>query len=78
MQPVTAKPGEPRRPPLEGLDRAQAGVTTADFVTGGKPGAARSVAPIPVRATAPRNDGQRAGGLRVEVIRGDRSETVNY
>jgi len=78
LQPVTAKPGEPRRPPLEGLDRAQAGVTTADFVTGGKPGAARSVAPIPVRATAPRNDGQRAGGLRVEVIRGDRSETVNY
>lgn len=77
LQPLAPKPGEPRRPPLEGLDRAQAGVTTADFVTGGKPGSIRTATVVP-RTSAPRAEGQRGGGLKVEVIRGDRSETINY
>lgn len=78
LQPPPLKAGEPRRPPLEGLDRAQAGVTTADFVTGGKPGSA-SRAPVVAAARAPMaGTGESRGGLKVEVIRGDRSETINY
>lgn len=77
LQPVAPKAGEPRRPPLEGLDRAQAGVTAADFVTGGKPGAVRMPVIAAVRAPAP-SAGNARRGLQVEVIRGDRSETVNY
>lgn len=77
LQPPPPKAGEPRRLPLEGLDRAQAGVTTADFVTGGKPGASRAPAIAAVRTPAART-GESRGGLKVEVIRGDRSETINY
>ena len=77
LQPPPLKAGEPRRPPLEGLDRAQAGVTTADFVTGGKPGALRVPAVSSARAPAITASESR-GGLKVEVIRGDRSETINY
>jgi len=77
LQPPPPKAGESRRPPLEGLDRAQAGVTTADFVTGGKPGASRAPAIAAVRAPTART-GESRGGLKVEVIRGDRSETINY
>ncbi|WP_295983227.1 Flp pilus assembly protein CpaB [uncultured Variovorax sp.] len=80
LQPTQAKAGEARRGPLEGLDLAQAGLTTADLVTGGKGPAVRPVA-TEVRAVAntpraPRTT--RSGGLQVEVIRGERSETVNY
>jgi pilus assembly protein CpaB len=77
LQPPPPKAGEPRRPQLEGLDRAQAGVTTADFVTGGKPGASRAPAITAVRTPTART-GESRGGLKVEVIRGDRSETINY
>lgn len=77
LQPPPPKAGEPRRPALEGLDRAQAGVTTADFVTGGKPGALRAPAIAAVRTPTART-GDSRGGLKVEVIRGDRSETINY
>ena len=82
LQPVPPKAGEARRPPLEGLDRAQAGVIAADFVTGGKPvnlrvPAAAAVAAVPA-ANAPARTGGSRGGLQVEVIRGDRSETINY
>jgi len=82
LQPVPPKAGEARRPPLEGLDRAQAGVIAADFVTGGKPvnlraPAAAAVAAAPA-ANAPARTGGSRGGLQVEVIRGDRSETINY
>lgn len=81
LQPVSVRPGEPRRPPLEGLDRAQAGLTAADLVTGGKAVAgrpalveARSVS-AGARTTQPNAT---RGGLQVEVIRGDRSETMSY
>ncbi len=75
LQPAAPRRGEPQRAPLEGLDRAQAGLTAADFVTGGKPGALRTpnVAARPAAAT-----GGSRGGLQVEVIRGDRSETIRY
>ncbi|BEP58291.1 Flp pilus assembly protein CpaB [Variovorax sp. V118] len=77
LQPVPPKRGEPPRAPLEGLDRAQAGLTAADFVTGGKPGALRAPT-ASVRAPAATNSSASRGGLQVEVIRGDRSETIRY
>ncbi len=77
LQPTSPRAGDPRRPPLEGLDRAQAGVTTADFVTGGQPVAARAPAIAAARSPATRT-GSTGRGLQVEVIRGDRSETINY
>jgi pilus assembly protein CpaB len=77
LQPLPSKAGEPRRPPLEGLDRAQAGVTAADFVTGGQASAVRIPAIAAARAPAT-GTGSARRGLQVEVIRGDRSETINY
>ncbi|WP_447778594.1 Flp pilus assembly protein CpaB [Variovorax boronicumulans] len=77
LQPVPPKPGQPRRAPLEGLDRAQAGMTTADFVTGGKPGASRAPT-VAARPSAAIGTSDSRGGLQVEVIRGDRSETIRY
>jgi pilus assembly protein CpaB len=78
--PQSTKTGEPRRAPLEGLDRAQAGLTAADLVTGGKGPTVRPPV-VETRAVAggtrAAGTGQRAG-LQVEVIRGERSETVNY
>jgi pilus assembly protein CpaB len=76
LQPAPTKPGDLRRSPLEGLDRAQAGMTTADFVTGGKPGAVRP--PVAIAQRAPSAGNGNRGGLQVEVIRGDRSETIRY
>ena len=80
LQPPQSRTGEPRRAPLEGLDRAQAGLTAADLVTGGKGPTVRPPA-LETRAVAggtrAAGTGQRAG-LQVEVIRGERSETVNY
>ncbi|MBB4223598.1 Flp pilus assembly protein CpaB [Variovorax guangxiensis] len=80
LQPAQPKAGEARRGPLEGLDLAQAGLTAADLVTGGK---GPTVRPL-VAEVRPASGGSRAarpahgGGLQVEVIRGGRSETVNY
>jgi pilus assembly protein CpaB len=78
LQPPPPKAGEPRRTQLEGLDRAQAGVTTADFVTGGKPSSASRAPAIAAARTPATRTGDSRGGLKVEVIRGDRSETINY
>lgn len=81
LQPATSRPGEPRRDPLDGLDRAQAGLTAVDLVTGGKAFANRAF-PLEARAisSGPRSPqtGTGRGGLQVEVIRGERSETVSY
>jgi len=77
LQPAAPKRGEPQRAPLEGLDRAQAGLTAADFVTGGKPGALRTPT-VAARPAAATGAGGSRGGLQVEVIRGDRSETIRY
>lgn len=77
LQPTPPKPGDPRRAPLEGLDRAQAGMTTADFVTGGKPAVLRTPI-VAARPSAVAGTGGSRGGLQVEVIRGDRSETIRY
>ncbi|MET3395051.1 pilus assembly protein CpaB [Variovorax sp. 1140] len=80
LQPAQPKAGDARRGPLEGLDLAQAGLTTADLVTGGKGPTVRPLATEAraVAATPRAARTTRSGGLQVEVIRGDRSETVNY
>ncbi|MNR43697.1 hypothetical protein D3C85_1623450 [compost metagenome] len=81
LQPASIRPGEPRRPPLEGLDRAQAGLTAVDLVTGGKNVANRSAlteARAVSSGTRTPQPGAARGGLQVEVIRGDRSETMSY
>ncbi|RTD88513.1 Flp pilus assembly protein CpaB [Variovorax atrisoli] len=80
LQPAQPKAGDARRGPLEGLDLAQAGLTTADLVTGGKGPSVRPLATEAraVAATPRAARTTRSGGLQVEVIRGDRSETVNY
>jgi len=78
LQPALPKTGESRKTPLEGLDRAQAGLTAADFVTGGKPGNPRVPTVAAAAAQAPARTGASRGGLQVEVIRGDRTETINY
>ncbi|WPG36891.1 Flp pilus assembly protein CpaB [Variovorax sp. EBFNA2] len=77
LQPASPKRGEAPRAPLEGLDRAQAGLTAADFVTGGKPSALRTPLAAARPAAAAGAGGSRSG-LSVEVIRGDRSETIHY
>lgn len=81
LQPVPRKAGEPPRAPLEGLDRAQAGLATADLARGGTPAVTRTAtataAASTVRASAPR---AAAGpsGQAVEVIRGGQRDTLHY
>jgi pilus assembly protein CpaB len=72
--------GEPSRPPLEGLDLAQAGLTTVDLVSGGgRRPSGESRANTPPSSSTPRSSGTGGrSGLEVEMIRGDRSETVRY
>ncbi|MNL55678.1 hypothetical protein D3C87_1791080 [compost metagenome] len=78
LQPASPKRGDAPRTPLEGLDRAQAGLTAADFVTGGNPGALRAPSAAARPTAAATGAGGNRGGLQVEVIRGDRSETIRY
>lgn len=74
-----ASASRPRGTPLSPMDQAQGGLAVADLVTGGS-------APRPVIAggaqrvstSAARAPRAAAAGLEVEVIRGDRRETVRY
>lgn len=80
LQPPPSKRGELPRPPLEGLDSAQAGLTTVDLVTGGTAAGRRAAAENRTNTTpAPRSSGSGArAGFEVEMIRGDKSETLRY
>lgn len=75
LQPQTGKRGGA---PLSGVDRAVAGLTTQDLANGGSATrraafvASANPAARPVRASAP------ATGHEVEIIRGDRRDTVRY
>ncbi|SCX74055.1 Flp pilus assembly protein CpaB [Variovorax sp. EL159] len=78
LQPVrSAKPGDVLRVPLEGLDRAQAGLTAIDLSTGGQSVPNRPATGVRPTVPGPRVAG-RSGGLQVEVIRGEKSETLQY
>ena len=74
LQPLPAARGDKARAPLDGIDRAQAGLAVEDLANGGNRAVRRTV------AAAPASSGARPtpAGLEVEVIRGDRRETVRY
>lgn len=81
LPPPPSKRGDAPRGPLEGLDSAQAGLTTADLVTGGTAATRRAVEPraYATPASTPRQGGTGTRpGLEVEMIRGERSETLRY
>ena len=84
LQPLPPKKGEAPRTPLEGIDKAQAGLALVDLSAGGTGTRLRtpvmaSVAAAPVQRTrsAPRA-APAATSNQVEVIRGDKRETVSY
>ncbi|MDA7418176.1 Flp pilus assembly protein CpaB [Xenophilus arseniciresistens] len=79
LQPLPRKAGEPPRAPLEGLDRAQAGLATADLARGGTPTATRTATAVAntVRTSAPRAAAA-PSGQAVEVIRGGQRDTLHY
>lgn len=82
LQPFPPKAGESRRGPLQGLDRAQAGLTVADLASGGDKRAqaiAAAVTARPARAGSLTSAIPRSkAGTEVEVIRGDKRETQTY
>lgn len=81
LPPPAPKRGEPPRAPLEGLDSAQAGLTTADLVSGGTAAGRRATEPRAYAAPNPASRQAGTGtrpGLEVEMIRGERSETLRY
>lgn len=81
LQPLPRRAGEAPRAPLEGLDKAQAGLATADLASGaGTPARASApaaAAPAPIRSAAPRAPAMPAGQA-VEVIRGSQRDTLHY
>lgn len=78
LQPPRPKGGDAARTPLEGLDRAQAGLTAADLVSGGQSTARFATVAVRPAASARRTESSGRGGLQVEVIRGEKSETLQY
>jgi len=86
LQPVAARPGMPPPGPLQGLDRAQAGLAIAALADGGvqRPAAAAArpvqtrvaarTTPRPATATPP----SAIDRLPVELIRGDKQELLHY
>ncbi|WP_219219814.1 Flp pilus assembly protein CpaB [Variovorax boronicumulans] len=83
LQPQALKAGAPARGPLENIDRAQAGLTTADLVTGGASAMARNAISVRgttpnVARTAPTARPARSTSTEVEFIRGDKRETLSY
>lgn len=82
LQPLPPKKGEPPRAPLQGVDKAQAGLALVDLSAGGgntkvRLPAMASATPGPRTRTAPRA-APAATANQVEVIRGDKRETVSY
>lgn len=81
--PTALQPGGARRAALAGLDKAQAGLTAVDFVAGGTADGSRRANAVarnaPAANAAARGGAPAArGGAEVEVIRGERSETMRY
>jgi pilus assembly protein CpaB len=74
LQPLPSARGATPREPLKGMDRALAGLATQDLAAGGSASRARraDVAARPVLAAA------QPAGHEVEIIRGDRRDTVRY
>ncbi|RYF83264.1 MAG: Flp pilus assembly protein CpaB [Comamonadaceae bacterium] len=83
LQPLPRRAGEPPRAPLDGLDKAHAGLATADLALGAPLVATRAkpaptvAAAAPPRPSAPRPAAS-APGQTVEVIRGHQRDTLQY
>ncbi|XAH24553.1 Flp pilus assembly protein CpaB [Xylophilus sp. GW821-FHT01B05] len=83
LQPTAAKPGTPPRGPLQGLDRAQAGLAVASLVDGGVQRPATVVRAAATQVTT-RSSPRKAATppasdrLSVELIRGDKQELLQY
>lgn len=73
LQPKAAKPGQPA---LSGIDRAAAGIATADLANGGSSTRVTTRAAAHAANAAPGRP--RPAGTEVEIIRGDRRDTVHY
>ncbi|WP_066267611.1 Flp pilus assembly protein CpaB [Hydrogenophaga palleronii] len=75
LQPQAAKRGEAPRAQLTGMDRAHAGLTAQDLSAG-----APNTRPAsrPVSTSRPVMAAAAPAGLEVEIIRGDRRDTVRY
>lgn len=81
LQPASHKTGDPRGASLQGLDQARAGLTVADLASGGqglRPAALPAAARAAPARNAPAAASPRAAGTEVEVIRGDKRETLQY
>lgn len=80
LQPQPPGKGEPPRPvPLQGMDQAQAGITTLDLVSGGDKKVRAAAATAAARNPSPAYAAPaRPGGREIEVIRGERRETLQY
>ena len=76
--PPLASASRPRGTPLTGIDKAQGGLATVDLVNGGAaPRPAVAAQRVGMASGTPRTP-RAATGLEVEVIRGDKRETVRY
>lgn len=73
LQPLAVR-GAAGRLPLAGIDRAQGGLAMEDLATGGRP-LRRVAAAVPPEGRAGR---PAPTGIEVEVIRGERRETLRY
>ncbi|WP_198970032.1 Flp pilus assembly protein CpaB [Xylophilus sp. ASV27] len=87
LQPVSARPGAAPPEPLQGMDRAQAGLAIAALVDGGvqRPATAAAAQPVPVHAAARPTPRRATAGappaterVPVEFIRGDKQELAHY
>lgn len=74
LQPQPSARGATPRAPLKGMDRALAGLTTQDLAAGGSASSTRRV----VAAARPVLAAVQPSGHEVEIIRGDRLDTVRY
>lgn len=81
LQPQPLKIGAAPRAPLEGIERAQAGLTAADLATGGSSAQTRPIAAVrstPSNVPRPTSATRASRGTEVEFIRGDKRETLSY
>ncbi|WP_038205947.1 Flp pilus assembly protein CpaB [Xenophilus azovorans] len=79
LQPLPARAPAPPRPPLAGIDRAQAGLATADLAAGGSARAPQQrAAPTPRLVPQAQGAAAAASGHEVEVFRGAQRETLRY
>lgn len=87
LQPLPPKPGAAPRGPLPAMDLAQAGLNTIDLANGGTRSSVPGIRPVVLSAATVRRAPGAPGaagvskpgaGNEVEIIRGDKRETLSY